>query len=180
MTVPLVAAFSASCSTKPTAAPRPATSGASAARVTTGAGGGCRRGLRDGAGHHRRDDGCGGRQCGTATTRRPRARCRCGMGHGAASGSANGSGCGGQPPRRRCPQRREGTLPTNIPARLLQDLCRISNCRLQRLAGSAPRGRGQAHPRPGMFVAIVIHRQEVSPMNAVSAVGAPLSPRSRD
>jgi hypothetical protein len=27
---------------------------------------------------------------------------------------------------------------------------------------------------------IVIHRQEVSPMNAVSAVGAPCRPRSRD
>src|SRR5262245_2427322 len=38
MTVPLVAAFSASCSRKLTEAPRPATSaGSSAARVTTGA-----------------------------------------------------------------------------------------------------------------------------------------------
>ena len=39
MTVPFVAAFSASCSAKPSSAPRPATSdGSRAARVTTGAG----------------------------------------------------------------------------------------------------------------------------------------------
>jgi integrase/recombinase XerD len=60
--------------------------------------------------------------------------------------------------------------PSTVSRRLSVLTCFYRTCVMDAILDSSP----------AAVPAIVIHRQEVRPMNAVSAVGTPCSPRSRD